>query len=101
MIPPTGYKGGKRKCASQIVDTMLGLNADADCYCDLCCGSGAVLLALADRGISPSKIVAVEADPWGMFWRSIADGTFDLDRLRALLFDALPDDARGGRLWCH
>lgn len=101
MIPPTGYKGGKRKLAPQIVDTMLGLNADADWYCDLCCGSGAVLLALADRGISPSKIVAVEAGPWGMFWRSIADGTFNLDRLRALLFDALPDDARDVARWCE
>jgi hypothetical protein len=101
MLPPTGYKGGKRRLAKRIASEMLELNPHADWYCDLCCGSGAVLLALRAAGVPATQLYAVEAGPWGMFWRAIADGSFDIDYLKALLFGAVPDDPRDVAAWCE
>jgi len=80
--------GGKRRWAREIVGWLLANGPDV--VYDLCCGSGAILTALASRGVPPSRIVAVDAGPWGSFWEAIGTGTFDLDRLAQILKDEWP-----------
>jgi D12 class N6 adenine-specific DNA methyltransferase len=76
MLPPVTYQGGKGRLAKQIVQKM-AVPAEATFY-DLCCGSGAVSLALVETGHSPERIIMVDKGPWGKFWKAIGEGTFDL-----------------------
>ena len=86
--PPCAYMGGKRRWSREIAGWLLA--NDPDVVYDLCCGSGAILTALVSRGFDPTKIVAVDAGPWGSFWEAIGGGTFDLDRLSRLLREEWP-----------
>lgn len=83
LVPPCGYKGGKRVLAKLIIPHLLQTKADH--YFDLCCGSGAITLALVSAGIKPQQITMVEAGPWGMFWKKIADGSFSVEKVEKLL----------------
>ena len=58
LVPPCGYKGGKRVLAKLIVPHLLQTKADH--YFDLCCGSGAITLALISAGIKPQQITMIE-----------------------------------------
>lgn len=46
----------------------------------MCCGSGAITIELLNRGIPPEKIVMCDKSSWGVFWKSIGDGFFDLNK---------------------
>ena len=91
MIPPVTYQGGKQRLADEIVAKMSVLS-DVTFY-DLCCGSGAISLALVEKGHDPKKIVMVDRGPWGLFWSAIGDGSFDVGRFRELC-SAVPRDPR-------
>ena len=91
MLPPVTYQGGKGRLAAAIVDAMR-VPADAT-FVDICCGSGAVTLALLDSGHDPGRIVMIDQGPWGMFWRAIGEGSFDLAAFRAHI-RRLPTDPR-------
>ena len=62
MLPPVTYQGGKGRLAAAIVDAMR-VPADAT-FVDICCGSGAVTLALLDSGHDPGRIVMIDQGPW-------------------------------------
>ena len=91
MVPPVTYQGGKGRLASQIVEAI-GLPRDARFY-DLCCGSGAVAVEAVNAGQEPSKITMVDLSPWGLFWKGIGDGSFDVNRFEAMC-KALPSNPR-------
>ena len=68
--------------AKEIVDYILNttfVTNDTKFY-DLCCGSGAVTIELLNRGIPPNKIVMCDISSWGVFWKSVGEGTFDLNK---------------------
>lgn len=92
---PCTYQGGKQRIASQIVDILLNehhINNETSFY-DLCCGSGAISIELANRGISPERITMLDASSWGVFWIGIGRGTFNDDVFRAYL-QGLPTDKK-------
>lgn len=91
LVSPVTYQGGKGRLAAQIVEHM-AVSREAVFY-DFCCGSGAVSLELVARGHDPANIYMVDLGPWGMFWKAVGDGTFDLGRFRRVL-DAIPTDPR-------
>lgn len=86
---PTSYQGGKARLAAVIVEKLLEKTKTGPFY-DLCCGSGAVSLELINQGVSPSNITMCDAGPWGLFWKEIGDGTFDLPLLEKMVSE-LPD----------
>jgi hypothetical protein len=75
LISPVTYQGGKSRLPSEIVYRMQV--PAASMFYDLCCGSGAVSIALIEAGHDPSRVVMVDAGPWGMFWQAIGTGRFD------------------------
>jgi hypothetical protein len=91
MVPPVTYQGGKGRLASQIVETI-GLPRDTRFY-DLCCGSGAVAVEAVNAGQDASKITMVDLGPWGLFWKAIGNGSFDVGRFETLC-GRLPLDPR-------
>lgn len=91
LLPPVTYQGGKQRLAAEIVKRM-AVPRSAIFY-DLCCGSGAVSIALVESGHPPDQIVMVDQGWWGAFWRRIGDGGFDMRRFRKYV-DDLPTDPR-------
>lgn len=78
---PCSYQGGKQRLAKQIVDIFYkenNINDDTKFF-DLCCGSGAILLELINRGFNPNNITMIDNGCFGQFWQDIANGEFDLD----------------------
>jgi hypothetical protein len=94
--PPTGYKGGKRKFAPEIVQHLLK-EQPAHIY-DVCSGSGAITLALIEAGYPVEQITMVEAGPWGMFYLAASKGGLCMGNLREL-FEAMPSDPRKVAEW--
>ena len=82
LVSPCSYQGGKQRVAKEIVDYMLNSTfvANDTKFYDLCCGSGAITIELLNRGIPPNKIVMCDISSWGVFWKSIGNGTFDLNK---------------------
>lgn len=76
---PCAYQGGKQRISSQIVDNLLKdvMISDTKFY-DLCCGSGAISIELVNRGVKPSQIVMLDVSSWGVFWKAIGNGNFDI-----------------------
>jgi hypothetical protein len=91
MLPPVTYQGGKGRLAEQIV-TILGLPIEGRFY-DLCCGSGAVAIAAINSGQDPKRVTMVDLSPWGMFWKAIGEGGFDLGEFDTLCA-RIPSDIR-------
>lgn len=83
------YQGGKSRIAALILDTI-GFRGESPFY-DLCCGSGAISLELVSRGFPPTSLYMLDASPWGLVWRMIGDGSFDLVAFRRVI-DAIPTD---------
>lgn len=81
LLPPCAYMGGKRVQAPTLRRMMM-VPQDAPFY-DLCCGGGAVTLEMVTKGKPPELCTMVDGGPWGIFWREIGRGTYDLDRLLA------------------
>lgn len=89
LQPPVTYQGGKQRIAAAILDHI---NPDPQRkFYDLCCGSGSVSLELVNRGHAPSRIVMLDRGPWGLFWKKVGDGTFDIGVFAAYC-DAVPKD---------
>ena len=76
FLPPVTYQGGKGRLAAQITE-IIGLPI-AGCFYDLCCGSGAISVAAVERGQDPNRITMVDLSPWGLFWKAVGAGTFDV-----------------------
>lgn len=91
LLPPTSYQGAKNRIAKQIVSLLLAKASPISHFYDLCCGSGAVSVELLNQGIAPSRITMCDAGPWGLFWKEVGAGTFDLPLMRALV-EKLPKD---------
>jgi len=85
--PPTAYQGGKQRIADQI---LWIINPQGDFY-DLCCGCGAVSIALLNRGHNTNQIHMLDKGPWGLVWKMVGEGTFDIARFRTLIED-IPKD---------
>lgn len=82
LVSPCSYQGGKQRVAKEIVDYILNttfLSKDIKFY-DLCCGSGAVTVELLNRGVPPENITMCDKSSWGVFWKSIGEGIFDLNK---------------------
>lgn len=82
LVSPCSYQGGKQRVAKEIVDYILNttfLSKDTKFY-DLCCGSGAVTVELLNRGVPPENITMCDKSSWGVFWKSIGEGIFDLNK---------------------
>ncbi|WP_312286658.1 DNA adenine methylase [Terrisporobacter sp.] len=93
LVPPCSYQGGKQKLSKKIVDIIFEqneINEDTKFY-DLCCGSGAITLELINRGIHPSNISMVDNSDYGMFWNSIANDEFDINKFEEII-NAVPDN---------
>jgi site-specific DNA-adenine methylase len=82
LVPPCSYQGGKQRIAKEIVDYILDTTffTNNTKFYDMCCGSGAITIELLNRGIPPEKIVMCDKSSWGVFWKSIGDGSFDLNK---------------------
>lgn len=59
----------------------LGLPSNYEFF-DVCCGSGAVSIEAVERGQDPKSITMIDQGPWGLFWKAIGDGSFDLEIFR-------------------
>lgn len=82
LVSPCSYQGGKQRVAKEIVDYILNtsfITKDTKIY-DLCCGSGAITIELLNRGVPPDHIVMCDKSSWGVFWKSIGEGIFDLNK---------------------
>jgi site-specific DNA-adenine methylase len=88
LTTPVAYQGGKQRLASKIIDII---NPDGRIFYDLCCGSGAISIELLNRGHERTKIHMLDSSPWGMVWKHIGDGTFDIDRFEQLCRE-VPED---------
>lgn len=86
---PCAYQGGKVKIANAIL-SHIHIRED-DLFYDLCCGSGAVSLALVNLGFPAKNIIMLDSSLWGRFWGMIGNGTFQLDVFKGYL-DAIPKD---------
>lgn len=91
LQPPTSYQGAKNRIAKQIVSLLLAKASPITNFYDLCCGSGAIAIELLNQGIQPARITMCDAGPWGLFWKEIGSGTFDLTLMRSLV-EGLPKD---------
>lgn len=88
LAAPVTYQGAKHRYAKEIID-RIGPDFNEPFH-DVCCGSGTVSIELVNRGFDPKQIHMVDSGPWGLVWRMIGDGSFDLDRFRELL-NEIPD----------
>lgn len=91
MKTPVAYQGGKARLAAKIIE-RIGMPCDGLFY-DVCCGSGAVGIQAVLSGQPPTRVVMVDASPWGLFWSMIGNGSFDVQRFGALCA-AIPADPR-------
>lgn len=98
LLPPCGYKGGKRRYGEIIANQILSLQRTGKIW-DVCCGSGAVTLALINKGISSEDIICVEAGPWALFWKSVADETFDIDYFESMIYKVINMDQKKVAEW--
>lgn len=79
LIAPITYQGGKQKIAGAILNHIqLG-----DKFYDLCCGSGAISVELINRGYPVEQIVMLDKGPWGLFWKAVGEGSFDLNKFQS------------------
>lgn len=97
LVPPCGYKGGKRRWAQAISAEILKGNPRR--IYDIGAGSAAVSLALRESGHLPDRLTLVEAGPWGGFWKAASTGSLDLDRVEHLLLSERPSDPREVKPW--
>jgi len=91
LLPPTSYQGGKQRISKQIVDIILNDYKGQPIY-DLCCGSAAISIELINRSaLLPTSLTLVDQSPWGLFWKHIGEGSFDLDIFKSYC-DNVPKD---------
>lgn len=90
---PCSYQGGKQRLAKQIVDIFYAENKidDRTQFYDLCCGSGAISIELLNRGIKAENIHMVDKSPWGLVWKMIGNGSFNLSVFKDFI-ESIPKD---------
>lgn len=97
LLPPCAYQGGKQRIAKNIVDIILKDNPQLlddkndKYFYDLCCGSGAISIEMVNRGFNPQNIIMIDKSPWGLFWKMIGDGSFDLQIFKQYINDVPKD----------
>ena len=93
LKPVCTYQGGKQRYAKEIVNQLLESETitDQTIFYDGYCGSGAIALELVNRGISPERIVMIDQSMWGLFWKQIGEGSFNLERFKRVL-NEVPTD---------
>lgn len=89
LVPPTAYQGGKQAFASKIID-IINPKPD-DIFYDVCCGSGAISIELANRGHDVNKIRMVDKGPWGLVWKLIGKGEFKIEKFHKMC-EKIPKD---------
>lgn len=89
LVPPVAYQGGKQRIADQILD-IIKIDSN-DNFFDFCCGSGAISIQLINRGHDPNCITMIDAGPWGLLWKYVGNGIFDIERFKEHC-DAVPKD---------
>jgi len=87
FMPPVSYQGGK----SRIADKIVGIMKPSSMFYDLCCGSGAISIAIRKSGVDPQSIIMIDAGPWGKFWEMVGKGVFDLNTFWSYC-DSVPKD---------
>jgi len=96
LLPPTGYKGGKRKIAGAIADHLI--RRKKTMIYDVCGGSGAVTLALIAADYPVDQITFVEAGPWGLFYKEASYGGLNMGYIREM-FETMPKDLKKVADW--
>jgi len=93
LLPPCTYQGGKQRFSKQIIDIMFEQNEvdNNTQFYDLCSASGSISIELINRGINPKNITMVDKSTWGVFYKSIAEGIFDIDKLKECI-NKIPTD---------
>lgn len=91
---PCAYQGGKSRIAKKIVDIIFKENKinEYTKFYDLCCGSGSISIELINRGVKPQNIIMLDKSPWGLFWQTVGNGEFDIEKF-AEYIDNIPSDA--------
>lgn len=87
---PLSYQGGKQRVGKKIAE-IINPNRENKPFLDLCCGSGAVSIAMMNHGVRKHNIYMLDASDWGQFWNQIGNGTFDLDYFEYLV-GQIPED---------
>ena len=85
---PVTYQGAKQRIADAIVSIIKQRDTS---YVDMCCGSGAVSIALRNAGVPADRITMVDCAEFGMFWEQIGTGDFDVSTFDAII-SGLPKD---------
>ncbi len=96
MLPPCTYQGGKQRISNEIItyiDKQENLFSSPVMFYDMCCGSGAITLELTQKGFPVSLVRMCDISPWGEFWESIGNGTFDTDVFSKMV-TTVPEDKR-------
>jgi len=94
---PCSYQGGKSRLAKEIIDIILKENPcllnnnNNTKFYDLCCGSGAISIELINRGVNPKKIVMLDKGVFGLFYKMVGEGTFEMNKLKQYIED-IPKD---------
>ena len=96
LLPPVAYQGGKKRLAPSILEIVSPTND----FWDVCCGSGAVTLALIERGYPAARITMVESGAWGAFWKTVTTGDFDMERFREIV-KTIPSDLKLIQQWAR
>ena len=92
MKTPVSFQGGKTRIADKIVDAILNdVEETSFNFYDLCCGSGAITLALYDRLGEFGNTTMLDWSPWGDFWKSIGEGWFSFELFKTEI-DNVPED---------
>lgn len=97
LVPPCGYKGGKRRWSRQISEILLRDSPDR--IYDVGAGSGAVSLSLVEAGFPADRLTLIEAGPWGGFWKAVTEGSLDITLVERLLLVERPVDPRRVKGW--
>lgn len=90
---PCTYQGGKSRISKDIIDIFYeenDINEHTKFY-DLCCGSGAISIELINRGVNPENIIMLDQSPWGLFWKSIGEGSFNKELFQKYI-DEIPKE---------
>ena len=88
LVPPVAYSGAKVRLAPMIIPHIQRHDLP---FIDLCCGTGAISVALVASGRRPNTIRMVDAGPWGAFWATIGAGRFDMASFKARIADVPTD----------
>lgn len=90
LVPAVTYQGAKARIAPAICARLD--RSGCPTFYDLCCGTGSISIEMVNRDFyAPHEIVMVDSGPWGLFWNTIGEGVFFLERFRRHI-DAIPKD---------